>query len=131
MLLEHAFGNYRDLLEAVTRHPVMGDYLSMMANQHADPQKNRFPDENYAREVMQLFSIGLYQLNQDGTPLLNNGALLPTYSQDDIENLARVFTGWHLADKSNGSWTSKQGDWFQAMAPYADKHDSDEKSRYG
>ncbi|EJS4043805.1 DUF1800 domain-containing protein [Vibrio vulnificus] len=127
MLLEHAFGNYRDLLEAVTRHPVMGDYLSMMANQHADPQKNRFPDENYAREVMQLFSIGLYQLNQDGTPLLNNGALLPTYSQDDIENLARVFTGWHLADKSNGSWTSKQGDWFQAMAPYADKHDSDEK----
>ncbi|HAS6109299.1 TPA: DUF1800 family protein [Vibrio vulnificus] len=127
MLLEHAFGNYRDLLEAVTRHPVMGDYLSMMANQHADPQKNRFPDENYAREVMQLFSIGLYQLNQDGTPLLKNGALLPTYSQDDIENLARVFTGWHLADKSNGSWTSKQGDWFQAMAPYADKHDSDEK----
>ncbi|MFS2261470.1 DUF1800 domain-containing protein [Vibrio vulnificus] len=127
MLLEHAFGNYRDLLEAVTRHPVMGDYLSMMANQHADPQKNRFPDENYAREVMQLFSIGLYQLNQDGTPLLNNGALLPTYSQDDIENLARVFTGWHLADKSNDSWTSKQGDWFQAMAPYADKHDSDEK----
>ncbi|EKO5172623.1 DUF1800 domain-containing protein [Vibrio vulnificus] len=127
MLLEHAFGNYRDLLEAVTRHPVMGDYLSMMANQHADPQKNRFPDENYAREVMQLFSIGLYQLNQDGTPLLNYGALLPTYSQDDIENLARVFTGWHLADKSNGSWTSKQGDWFQAMAPYADKHDSDEK----
>ena len=87
----HAFGNYRDLLEAVTKHPAMGQYLTSLANRG---DGGRVPDENYAREVMQLFSIGLVQLNTDGTPKLVNGEPVDTYSMDDIRGLARVFTGW-------------------------------------
>ncbi len=87
----HAFGNYRDLLEAVSKHPAMGQYLTSLANRG---DGGRVPDENYAREVMQLFSIGLVQLNTDGTPKLVNGEPVDTYSMDDIRGLARVFTGW-------------------------------------
>ncbi|MEF1229302.1 DUF1800 family protein, partial [Vibrio fortis] len=128
MLITHAFGNYRDLIESVTLHAAMGDYLSMMANQKADPDNNRFPDENYAREVMQLFSIGLYGLNQDGTDKLDSqGQLIPTYSQDDIENLARVFTGWHIAEKTKPWWGSKEGNWLVPMVAYPDYHDDEQK----
>ena len=87
----HAFGSYRDLLEAVTKHPAMGQYLTSLANRG---DGGRVPDENYAREVMQLFSIGLVRLNTDGTPVLVNGEPVDTYSMDDIRGLARVFTGW-------------------------------------
>ncbi|PSU36522.1 DUF1800 domain-containing protein [Photobacterium lutimaris] len=128
MLITHAFGNYRDLIESVTLHAAMGDYLSMMANQKADPERNRYPDENYAREVMQLFSIGLYELNPDGTEQLDSqGQLIPTYSQDDIENLARVFTGWHIAEKNQPWWGSKDGNWFLPMVAYPEHHDDEEK----
>jgi uncharacterized protein (DUF1800 family) len=128
MLITHAFGNYRDLIEAVTRHAAMGDYLSMMANQKADPERNRYPDENYAREVMQLFSIGLYELNQDGSDKLDNqGRQIPTYSQNDIENLARVFTGWHIAERNQSGWGSKDGNWFVPMIAYPERHDDEEK----
>jgi uncharacterized protein (DUF1800 family) len=89
----HALGNYRQLLEAVTLSAGMGVYLNMRGNQKADG-KGREPDENYAREVMQLFTIGLLQLNPDGTPRTANGAALETYTPDDIRGLARVFTGW-------------------------------------
>jgi uncharacterized protein (DUF1800 family) len=105
-LLTHAFGTYRGLLEAVTRHPWMGLYLSALKNRKADIATNRFPDENYAREVMQLLSIGLWRLNSDGTQYLSNGGDLgpdgetipaghpvPTYGQDQISEIARVFTG--------------------------------------
>ena len=95
MLLQHAFGNYRDLLEAVTKSPMMGVYLSMIRNQKPDPETGQQPDENYAREVMQLFSIGLSQLFADGSLILDeNGFPIPTYTQDDIVGLAHVFTGW-------------------------------------
>ncbi|HTN48749.1 MAG TPA: DUF1800 domain-containing protein [Burkholderiaceae bacterium] len=90
-LSTYAFGNYRDLLEAVTRHPAMGQYLTSLANRG---DNGRVPDENYAREVMQLFSIGLVELNPDGTPRLVNGNPVDTYGMDDIRGLARVFTGW-------------------------------------
>lgn len=90
-LSTHAFGNYRDLLEAVTKHPAMGQYLTSLANRG---DNGRVPDENYAREVMQLFSIGLVELNTDGTPKLVNGNPVDTYGMDDIRGLARVFTGW-------------------------------------
>jgi len=89
----HAFGNYRQLLEAVTLSVGMGVYLNMRGNQKADG-KGREPDENYAREVMQLFTIGVTQLNPDGTTKTANGVPLDTYSPDDIRGLARVFTGW-------------------------------------
>jgi len=99
MLLDHAFGNYRDLLEAVTLHPAMGIYLTHLNNPKANPSLNRFPDENYAREVMQLFSIGLYELNPDGTRKLNGaGAPIATYDNEDIYQFAKVFTGLTFGD---------------------------------
>ena len=98
MLVRQAFGNYRDLLESVTLHPAMGVYLSMLGNQRALVGTTLRPDENYAREMMQLFSIGLVELNNDGTPKRDaSGAFVPTYDQDVIEGFARVFTGWRWA----------------------------------
>ena len=94
LLYKHAFGSYSDLLYDVSMHPMMGIYLSHMGNQKANPAKNIHPDENYAREVMQLFTIGLFELNQDGTEKLNvNGQPIPTYDNQDIKELARAFTG--------------------------------------
>jgi len=93
-LLTHAFGNYRDLLRAVTLHPSMGIYLSHVNNRRSDSVNNIFPDENYAREVMQLFSIGLFELNVDGSLKLDNsGEPIPTYSNVEIREFARIFTG--------------------------------------
>ncbi len=98
LLCEHAFGNYRTILEAVTLSLPMGYYLNTLGNKKEDPATGRMPDENYAREVLQLFSIGLYTLNLDGTPLLNaSGQPIESYTQSDITNLARVFTGWTRA----------------------------------
>lgn len=94
LLAEHAFGSYRDLLENVTLHPTMGIYLSMIGNRKADQSLNIRPDENYAREVMQLFSVGLVQLNADGTPRLVGGQPVPTYDQATVRGFAAVFTGW-------------------------------------
>ncbi|MGF1703301.1 DUF1800 domain-containing protein [Photobacterium makurazakiensis] len=95
LLLKHAFGNYRDLLEAVTLSPAMGKYLTLEGSRKADPVKNTFPDENYAREVMQLFSLGLWKLNSNGQAALTpEGDRIPTYSQKDVEELAKVLTGW-------------------------------------
>lgn len=98
MLGERGFGNYRQLLESVSLHPMMGLYLSHLRNQKADPRTGRVPDENYAREVMQLLSIGLVQLNPDGTPRLDaQGRTIDTYAPADITGLARVFTGFSWA----------------------------------
>lgn len=95
----HAFGNFRNLLEAVTLHPMMGNYLSSLRNQATVGA--RVPDENYAREIMQLFTIGLRQLNPDGSNTTSPATA--TYTNDDIKGLAKVFTGWSWAgaDKSN------------------------------
>ena len=99
MLLRNSFGNYRDLLEEVTYLPAMGVYLTHVNNPRSEPSLNRFPDENYAREIMQLFSIGLYELNIDGTRKLDtNGEPIPTYDNDDISELAKVFTGMTYGD---------------------------------
>lgn len=94
ILVEHSFGNYRDLLEDVTYSFQMGYYLSHLNNAKENAEANTSPDENYAREIMQLFTIGLYQLNMDGTPALDaNGDRIPTYDQEDIQQFATVFTG--------------------------------------
>ena len=94
-LTRNALGNYRTLLEEVTLSVPMGYYLSMFRNQKPDEAKGIRADENYARELMQLFTIGLVQLNPDGTPKRDaNGAAMPTYRQADIEGLARVLTGF-------------------------------------
>ena len=97
MLAEHADGNFRDLLTAVTLHPVMGIYLSMLRNQKADPERNIRPDENYARELLQLFTIGLYLLDEQGEPQTINGEPVPTFDQAIVEEFARVFTGWNYS----------------------------------
>ena len=94
LLEQHAFDNFRELLEAVSRSQAMGDYLTYRNNRKADPRRGRVPDENYARELMQLFTIGLWELEADGTQRLSGGEPVPTYDQDDISGLARVFTGW-------------------------------------
>jgi uncharacterized protein (DUF1800 family) len=101
MLARNAFGNFRTLLKDVSLHPAMGYFLNTKGNQKEDTRTGRLPDENYAREVMQLFSIGLTQLNLDGTNQLVNGKPQDSYTQDDVTNLARVFTGYDF-DTSDG-----------------------------
>ncbi len=95
MLGTNAFGSYRNLIEGVSRHPMMGLYLSHLKNMKEDLARGRVPDENFAREVMQLFSIGLYELNADGSPRIGSeGKPVETYTGADIAGLAKVFTGW-------------------------------------
>ncbi len=100
-LTRNAFGNFRQLLEDVTLHPAMGWFLNTKGNQKEDTRTGRVPDENYSREVMQLFTIGLYELNLDGTLKRNNGQPIDSYTQSDVTNLARVFTGYDF-DTSDG-----------------------------
>lgn len=99
ILLNHSFGNYRDLLEEVSLSIQMGYYLSHLNNAKENPEANTSPDENYAREIMQLFTIGLYELNPDGTRVLDgNGDPIPTYDQNDIQEFAKVFTGLGIGE---------------------------------
>jgi uncharacterized protein (DUF1800 family) len=92
---DNAFGNYRDLIKAVTLSPAMGNYLNMANNNKANPSKGTAANENYARELMQLFTLGLVQLNTDGTPVLDsNNNPVPTYNQSVVTSLAKALTGW-------------------------------------
>jgi uncharacterized protein (DUF1800 family) len=104
-LTANAFGNFRTLLERITLNPAMGMYLNTKGNLKADAATGRQPDENYAREVMQLFTIGLHELNLDGTEKLSGGNPIETYGQSDITNLARVFTGYDW-DYSTSTFTT-------------------------
>jgi uncharacterized protein (DUF1800 family) len=105
ILCNNAFGNYRQLLEEVTLSIAMGEFLNTLGNQKEDAATGRLPDENYSREVMQLFTIGLQQLNTDGTVVKVNGAPVDTFTQSDVSNLARVFTGYQ-ADDAEGYFDS-------------------------
>ena len=129
MLAENAFGNYRDLIEKVTLHPAMGVYLSMLGNEKPNPALNIRPDENYARELMQLFSIGLVQLNIDGTVALDgNNQPIPTYDQEIIEGFAHVFTGWTWrGSPSFGSGRVPVSSQYFPMEHWPDFHDTGEK----
>jgi uncharacterized protein (DUF1800 family) len=110
MLSRNSFGNYRQLLQDVTLNPAMGYYLNTKGNQKEDTRTGRVPDENYAREVMQLFSIGLYQLNPDGTEKTDaSGKKVDVYTQSDVTNLARVFTGYDF-DASVGRFNPRKAD---------------------
>jgi uncharacterized protein (DUF1800 family) len=116
LLTAHAFGNFRQLLEALTLNAAMGNFLNTRGNLKED-SRGRRPDENYAREVMQLFTIGLYELNPDGSHKLDaDGKPVETYSQDDVTNLARVFTGYDLDYLSNGG-TSTTVSWERNPVP--------------
>jgi uncharacterized protein (DUF1800 family) len=120
----NAFGNFRTLLYDVTLNPGMGEYLNMRGNSVGD-RNNPTPNENYAREIMQLFSIGVDQLNQDGTPVLDaQGNRAPAYDQSTIANLARVFTGWDLAP--NKVWsvdgTTAVSNYLDPMVPNGNRN---------
>jgi uncharacterized protein (DUF1800 family) len=109
LLLNDAFGNFRQLIEDVTLSPVMGRYLDAANNSKPDPARGTSPNENYARELMQLFSIGLFKLNADGTQLKDaTGQPIPTYDQNVIEGFASVFTGWTYAPRpgAGSAWTN-------------------------
>ncbi len=141
LLATEGLGSYRQLLEGVSRHPVMGSYLSHLRNQKANPATGRVPDENYAREVMQLFSIGLVELNEDGSTRLVGGAPVETYGSDDVSGMAKVFTGWSW---SCPAWPDNacflrglvggSGDLDRAFKPmlgYAQFHSTEEKRFLG
>ncbi|WP_273023514.1 DUF1800 domain-containing protein [Rheinheimera sp.] len=122
ILVRNAFGNYRELLEEVAKSPVMGVYLSHMSNEKPDPARNIRSDENFAREVLQLFTIGLVQLNEDGTEILDKqGNTIPSYDQNTIEAFARVFTGWSSPGEY---WNRKKKDLLNPMQAFEEYHDT-------
>lgn len=128
ILTRHSFGNYRELLEEITLSPIMGEYLSMKGNHKPDAELNLRPDENYARELLQLFSIGLSMLNEDGSTINDaDGVPLPTYDQDTVEAFAHVFTGWHFANADHFRWP-KNKDFINPMVPWYEYHDTGEKT---
>ena len=132
VLVKRAFGNYNDILMDVTLHPCMGRYLSHVGNQKANPALNQYPDENYARELMQLFTIGLWHLNPDGSRQVNgSGQNIPTYSNTEITQLARVLTGLWFGEHEwgNGGW--EDADYATPMTMHADRHDFDAKTLAG
>jgi uncharacterized protein (DUF1800 family) len=123
LLMNSAFGNYRQLMEDVTLSPVMGVYLSMLGNQRPNPAFNIRPDENYARELMQLFTIGLVELNDDGTVRVDGqNRPIPTYDQDIIEGFAHVYTGWTFG--GSPTFFQPSFDYIQPMQAFAAFHDS-------
>lgn len=135
-----AFGNFRQLLEDVTLSPMMGQFLSTLANDKGDATRD--PDENYAREVMQLFTIGLYQLNPDGSQMLDtSGNPIPTYSNLDVMGLAKVFTGfsWNVpGNQTDAAWSNccmyvgqGFGEDILPMQSYPNHHSTDEKDFLG
>lgn len=128
LLYKHAFGNYTDLLYEVSLHPTMGVYLSHMNNRKAAPDKHIHPDENYAREIMQLFSIGLFELNNDGSEKLNSaGQPIATYNYQDIKELARVFTGLR-AHSYHYEWSNSF--WDEDYNGYAVDFEDDVEKQY-
>ena len=121
IFVRHGFGNYRDVLREVALHPCMGIYLSHLKNRKPDPANNIFPDENFARENMQLFSIGLWELNADGTRQLTAGGQpIPTYGNTQITHFARVFTGLSY---DNDDFEYGSAVYTSAMRGYDAKHD--------
>lgn len=96
VLLDNAFGNYREIMEKISLNAAMGVYLTFNGNRKANAVTGAQPDENYARELMQLFTLGLYKLNQDGTLQLSGGQPVESYTPADVSGLARVFTGWTI-----------------------------------
>ena len=138
LLARNAFGNFRTLLEEVTLHPAMGKYLSMLGNRKFNAALNIRPDENYAREILQLFSVGLVRLNPDGTvqdgdPNTAGVQPIPTYDQNVVRGFAHVFTGWNFLNCSQAEFEANEDcapgnpyeeEWFSPMVPFEALHDN-------
>jgi uncharacterized protein (DUF1800 family) len=137
MLGDNAFGNYRTLLEQVALHPMMGVYLTHIGNQKEDLATGQTPDENFAREIMQLMSIGVHELNPDGTVRLDgSGNPIPTYTSSDISNLAKVFTGlsWYAATPTNATFRGNgrtADSYVRSMIAYPNFHSTSAKTFLG
>jgi len=130
---DHAFGNYRDLVHAVTLSPAMGSYLNMANNNKGNPAKNTSANENYAREMMQLFTLGLTQLNPDGTPVLDqNKNPIPTYDQTVVTNMAKVVTGWTYPTAPGATPKNNNPKYFFGqMFAVESEHDTSAKAIFG
>ena len=126
MLVRNASTSYRQTIDDVTFSPIMGVFLSHLRNRKANPDANSFPDENYAREIQQLFSIGLYELRLNGKQRRRRGELIPTYDNETIKAFSRVFTGFNYA----GSTTPYNGgrNYNEPMVLYDAVHDTEEKT---
>ena len=137
ILSDNAFGNYRDLLKEITYAPAMASYLTYLANEKGDPEMGRVPDENYARELLQLFTIGLNELNQDGSVKLSGGQPVEIFDNDDITGLAKVFTGMSVKgsefyDLFNDCNTRNDcPQFYQPLEVFADFHSDLEKEFLG
>lgn len=135
ILSEHAFGNYRDLLIEISHSSSMALYLTYHGSKKEELVGSSivYPDENYAREIMQLFTIGLYELNLDGTVKTDAlGNTIPTYTQTDVNELAKVFTGWDIKRNSRfGRVVKKDGDYSHPLEFTSEHHDFREKSVLG
>jgi uncharacterized protein (DUF1800 family) len=133
LLEANAFGNFRTLMQLVSSNTAMGMYLTFRGSMKANPVSGSLPDENYARELMQLFTIGLVQLNLDGTPALSGGATTYTYAQADITGLARVFTGWDfdLQGQSGAVGTATPDFMRRPMVQIAGRHELGSKTFLG
>jgi len=131
VLVNGAFGNFRTLLENVALSPMMGIYLSSLRN--AKAQGTALPDENFAREVMQLFTIGLNELQPDGTLKLDSGGQpIPTYDQETVVQTAKVFTGWaFFSTAANPNFRSSAADYLNPMMLYPASHDDTAKTVVG
>ncbi len=132
VLNKYAFGNYRDLLEAVTLSPAMGYYLNMKGSEKEDTARKKAPNENYAREVLQLFSVGLYLLNPDGTRKIgNDGKPINTYDEDAVKGFAQAFTGWNFAGNDTtkpSKFDSPKENWVLPMVAWPSRHSTGTKT---
>ena len=130
IFLSHAFGNFRNVLREVTLSPAMGKFLNMANNDKPNPAKGIEPNENYAREVLQLFSIGLWQLNADGSPKLGANLLpQPSYDQETVEGFAHVFTGWTYPARPGATRNRfpNPASYQAPMVAFAEHHDTGAK----
>jgi uncharacterized protein (TIGR03437 family) len=125
----YAFGTYRDLLTAITLDPAMGYFLDMVNNTKANPATGTAANENYARELMQLFTLGLVQLDSQGNPITAGGATVPEYSQSDVSQMAKVMTGWTYGETPGFAslWTNMPY-YFGPMVAFENYHDTTQKN---
>src|SRR6185503_17191283 len=135
VLARDAFGSFRTLMQDVTLSPAMGVYLDALSNDREHPDSGRNPNENFGRELLQLFTIGLYQLHPDGTLKLGNDGLpVPTYDQETVQGFAKVFTGWTFAGQDhNEDWRFEwpEEDWRHQMEPWPEHHSPAAKKLLG
>jgi uncharacterized protein (DUF1800 family) len=138
LLNRNAFGNYRTLLGEVTLHPTMGYYLNMLESEKDDAARGIHPNENYAREVLQLFSIGLVELNPDGSTRLAGGKPIPTFGEAEVKGFAKAFSGWSFAsldatkpEQFHKGDQNLDSNWTTPMKAFASKHSPEAKKLLG